>query len=130
MREDSLSHGLKKREILRSPKLISHLFEHGASLFVFPLKLIYTFNPNEKIGGQVQASFSVPKRNHKKAVTRNLLKRRMRESYRRHKPSMTDAHHDLLVMYILVDKSVTSYEQMNSSMIQVNNKLIASIDRG
>ncbi len=42
---------------------------------------------------------SVPKRNFKRAVRRNLLKRRMRESYRLQKQLLTTTGNDILFTY-------------------------------
>ena len=42
---------------------------------------------------------SVPKRHFKRAVKRNLLKRRMRESYRQQKGMLETPGHDMLFVY-------------------------------
>ena len=42
---------------------------------------------------------SVPKRHFKRAVKRNLLKRRMREAYRQHKELCLSGVHDILFVY-------------------------------
>ena len=66
----------KKSERLCAQKQIDELFLKGETFFVYPLKL-YAM-PDE----QKQILISVPKRMQKKAVDRNLIKRRIRESYR------------------------------------------------
>lgn len=70
-----------KEEKLKSRKLIQRLFEEGKSLKKFPVRLVF-LQTNHTSSFPIQASFSVPKRNFKKAVDRNRIKRLMREAYR------------------------------------------------
>ena len=65
---------------------------------------------------------SVPKKLFKRAVKRNLLKRRMRESYRRlkHELNMSEAA-DILFTYST--KEIMSYEEIYASMAQAMDKI-------
>ena len=56
------------------------LFTEGVSGFVYPFR--YNTYIEKSTPSTVEVLFSVPKRNHKRANKRNLLKRRMREAYR------------------------------------------------
>lgn len=76
-----------KQERLKSRKLIEKLFKEGKSIKKFPLRLVY-LQTEHTSNFPVQASFSVPKRNFKKAVDRNRIKRLMREAYRIQKPTL------------------------------------------
>lgn len=62
---------------------------------------------------------SVPKKLFKRAVKRNLLKRRLRESYRRQKHTLTPGV-DLLLTYST--KEILSYEDIYSAVGQVIEK--------
>ena len=62
---------------------------------------------------------SVPKRHFKRAVRRNLLKRRIREAYRRNKP---ESPVDVMVVYLPAE--ILEYAQIESAMKEV----IARID--
>lgn len=62
---------------------------------------------------------SVPKKLFKRAVKRNLLKRRLRESYRRQKHSLAPGI-DLLMTYST--KEILSYEEIYSAVGQVIEK--------
>jgi ribonuclease P protein component len=74
----------KKEERLCSKKLIDQLFREGSSFNLYPLRFIYIKQlPPTAIVPQVL--ISVSKRNFKKAVDRNRLKRQIREAYRQNK---------------------------------------------
>ncbi len=78
-REYSLPH----HERLRSRGSIRRLFDSGKGGFVYPLRYMW-FAEESALGEQNQAEvlFTVPKRFHKRANRRNLLRRRVKESYR------------------------------------------------
>ena len=57
---------------------------------------------------------SVPKRHFKRAVRRNLLKRRIREAYRRNKP---ESSVDMMVIYLPAE--ILEYAQIEAAMRNV-----------
>lgn len=73
---------LPKAERLAGRSDIGRLFTYGEAFLVYPIKCTCRWTEQ---GGGVRMMVLVPKRNHKRAVVRNLLKRRMREAYRLHK---------------------------------------------
>lgn len=75
---------LKKEERLCSKKLLEEVFTKGKYHNQLPLKIAW-IECNLHTEMPVQIVISVPKRNFKKAVQRNLLKRRIREAYRKNK---------------------------------------------
>ena len=131
----SIISGKSTIQRLKSKKAIDLLFHEGVSLFVFPIKLIFRLeesNSSENSAG-THCGFSVPKRLHGKATTRNLLKRRLREACRLY---LTDeiTSRNLLngrrldIMFILIDKEVTEFPILKRSMIRLRKKLIANIN--
>jgi len=116
---------LKKEERLCSRKTIERLFLEGESFFIFPLKVVY-LKMALPVQYPVQAAFSVSKRNFKRAVRRNLLKRRMREAYRLNKESLYiafDNEEQLAVMFIYAGREEKEYELIEKSMKQALLKL-------
>jgi ribonuclease P protein component len=78
-----------KEERLCSKRSIEDLFANGSSFVLFPFRVVYRIERTALDSSvPIQVLFSVPKRRFKRAVTRNLLKRRMREAYRLHKAAL------------------------------------------
>lgn len=71
---------LPRTERLRSLGAVRRLFEQGRSGFVFPFRYVWFAEPDTLRTTEVL--FSVPKKFHKRANKRNLLRRRTKESYR------------------------------------------------
>jgi ribonuclease P protein component len=80
---------LTRQERLASRKIISELFENGNSTVCFPFRLVWkeTVLP---VTSPVQIAFSVPSKKFRLAVTRNRIKRQMREVYRKNKSAVYD----------------------------------------
>ena len=118
----------KKEERLTSKKVIDKLFSEGDSFLSFPLKIIF-FETSLNSKYPVQAAFSVGKRNFKLAVHRNLIKRKMRETYRLNKSQLYDILIDkqVAVFFIFIGKEIPKYEQVNTAMEKGIKKLIAKI---
>jgi len=118
-----------KPERLKSKKIISQLFEEGSSFSVFPLRVVYLKNPDSK--EKLQIAITVPKRSFKKAVSRNLLKRRIREAYRLNKGLLLD-HIPLeaepyAIMFIYTAREILESPKIHKSMIKVLKQLKTSL---
>ena len=92
-----LDNSLSRAERLRSLSAIRRLFGEGQSGFVYTFRykfLIHTDATSASEESMIHSSeyvkvmFSVPKRFHKRANKRNLLKRRSREAYRLNREPM------------------------------------------
>ena len=115
----------RTEEKLKKKNLITELFASGKSSSVFPLKMIYLQNDHDS-PYKIQAGVSVSKRNFKKAVDRNRIKRLMRESYRKNKYLIynnedTKKH---IIMFIYQGKSEVSYELLEEKMKELIEKFL------
>ncbi len=83
----------RKRERLVSVRLIDELFGGGNShsLAAYPLRAVYLQKARQEHDEPLQLLISVPKKRFHHAVDRNRVKRQIREAWRRHKQSLTDA---------------------------------------
>lgn len=78
---------LPRSERLRSLGAVRRLFESGESGFVFPFRYVWYAEPDAE--RSVEVLVSVPKKFHKRANRRNLLRRRTKEAYRLAKERLT-----------------------------------------
>jgi len=116
-----------KSERLCSFKVISGLFETGNVFYNSLFKVVWSKSPVE-LPDSAQVAFSVSKRVFKLAVTRNLIKRRMREAYRKNKNTLYE-HLDreqiqLVFVVILRGNSLPDYLTIEKQIKNVIDKLI------
>ena len=114
------------KEKLKSETLISQLFLEGKSVSAYPLRMVYlktTFND----AVNVKAGVSVSKRNFKRAVDRNRIKRLMREALRLQKADYFNnmsTQYAFMILYIGKEKS--TYDKLKPAMKQLIEKFMLS----
>lgn len=101
---------LPKSERLCGLKAVGELFQTGKSASAGCLRCKYLLRED---GEASRIVVSVPKRSFKRAVKRNLLKRRIRESYRRQK-ALLGPGVDILFIYTAAE--VLPYEVIYADM--------------
>lgn len=79
-----------KGERLCGVKAVSELFSGGRTITLPPLRIIYRVLPADPTLSPLRVLISVPKRYFKKAVDRNLIRRRIREAWRLNKKPLTE----------------------------------------
>ena len=105
-----------KKDKLKSKKLIEQLFTEGKAVTAYPLRLVYIRTEFED-GSQLKTGVSVSKRLHKTAVSRNRIKRLLREAYRLNKPmhfNNSSVSYAFMILYL--SKDGTTFDKLDNSM--------------
>ena len=116
------------KEHLKSRKEISRIFTNG--IFLYSDFIILKYLPAEHQKTH-KLAVSVPKRLFKSAVTRNKLKRRIKESYRLNKHILydysekTNTFFNVLVIY--KHKEILPYQMIEEHLVILLNKLIEQV---
>lgn len=118
-------HTYPKNEKLKSKTHIKQLFAKGKTLTVFPIKLIYL--KVDKQDALIQAGVAVPKKNFKSAVSRNHLKRLLRESYRLNKAVVFNNTEDKFTfLFLYLGKESLPFEAVQRKMVLLLKKFNAT----
>jgi ribonuclease P protein component len=129
---DTGSEKFKKSERLCSQKTIASLVDEGDFFFTPLFKVLWMKSPAQ-LSFPAQVAFSVPKKGFRSAVTRNLLKRRMREAYRKNKYLFYDQlqHTGICIVFIISFRrnSVAAYIEIEKAMIETIERLASAASK-
>jgi ribonuclease P protein component len=112
----------QKAERLSRKKSIQELFDKGSSFYLYPFKVLHASNPDSSATVN-QILISVSARNFKKAVDRNLIKRRVREAYRLQKEIIQNKPQKGVFAFIYTAKSVMPFSDIKSKLFLVLKKI-------
>jgi ribonuclease P protein component len=114
-------YSLTKKERLSKETWITDLFKKGSSFYFYPFKVLYLPHPDP--GSMVtQVIFSVSKRQFKRAVDRNTVKRRLREAYRLNKSALSQSG-KWLIAYIYTAKTILPSETFQQKVLGTIQKI-------
>ena len=140
-----MSNSLSKNERLKSYKRIRILFAEGEKFRVSPL-LVY-FRVDSKVEGvegvegveeveggassHLQMGVSVSSRYFKRAVDRNLLKRRIREAYRTQKYELKKLLEEkgitMDIFFVYIEPEIKDYDNIHQSMTNALKSLTQKV---
>lgn len=110
---------LKKREILREYKLINEvkISKNIIKTDLFNVKYIVI---DKKDSAKTKCLFYVPKKLFKRAVDRNKIRRRIKESYRLNKDKINVNYNKTLVLSLLYKcGNIEKYDNINKNLLEI-----------
>ena len=109
----------RKSERLCGGKAIEDLYKSNSSKLIFPYKVFWRISSHDE-ASNCRILISVPKRFFRKAVERNLIKRRIREAYRLSKPEwlvfLVEQNIKLDLAIIYIDKKALPFASIQKSI--------------
>ncbi len=109
-----------KSERLSYKSAIEDLFHKGSGIPCYPLRIVWLAREGEE-GCKPRILVSVPARTFRKAVDRNLLKRRMREAYRRNNIRLSGrlpfSNRQVDIAFLYIAKEICSYHDIEKGII-------------
>lgn len=119
----------KRAEKLKSKKQIELLFSKKQSISIYPIRISYLQVDEDVFGNSLKVGIGTSKRNFKKAVDRNRVKRLLRESYRLHKFPLHNIVQEknihLIVFFHYYSRNILSQTELHQKMDMGINKLVA-----
>ena len=122
-----------KEERLRSKKKIDRLFAEGNTFLIYPFRINFLYHKASQDEYLIQLLISVSKKKIKKAVDRNLIKRRTREAYRRNKTGINsflqnqESNCDCAIIYIAPE--IIEYSEIEQKIILILQRLETEYDK-
>ncbi|MDP6908197.1 MAG: ribonuclease P protein component [Flavobacteriales bacterium] len=114
-----------KNEKLCSKLMIDELFSSGKSFKEHPLRVIHL--PVETSNVTAKVLISVPKKRFKKAVSRNRIKRLIREVYRLNKNELhtiwKGERKYFAIAFVYIGNEIPIYKELNTTMKRALSKL-------
>lgn len=122
----------RKEERLSRKKIIEELFSKGSKFYVPGFKVVWLPLPIHE-GLPIQILISVSKRNFKRAVDRNLIKRKIKEAWRLNKKALYDIldenKNTCVLSVIYLPKEIESYQEIEQKIILVLQRLQSEYEK-
>jgi ribonuclease P protein component len=129
----SKTYTFTKEERLCNKSLIDQLYHNGSSFLCYPFKVSWAITTDPQLF-PAQVLFSVSKKRYKKAVDRNLIKRRLREAYRLHKQeylylSLSAADKRIVFSIGFIGKEIAPYDFIEKKMLKLLSQLLDQVTK-
>ena len=122
----------KKEERLCNKRLLEQLFSSGSSFLCYPFRVSWL---QTALSSQlpVQVVFAVAKKRYRRAVDRNLIKRRTREAYRLHKQellyaALQEQNMQIVLSINYIGKEINDFGLMDKKMVKLLVQLSEQIN--
>jgi len=122
----------KKEERLCNKRLLEQLFSSGSSFLCYPFRVSWLQATLPETVA-VQVVFAVAKKRYRRAVDRNLIKRRTREAYRMHKQQLLYAvlkeqNRQIILSVNYIGKEINDFALMDKKMVKLLVQLSEQIN--
>lgn len=108
-------------ERLRSAKIINQVYRKGVSGYIYPFRYSYIKTGQSGLNPTAQVLIAVSKRRIRKAVDRNLVRRRIREAYRLNKSilhsPLSQSRSDLAIAFTYIAGGIESYQEIERKLV-------------
>ena len=125
--------GLPKYERICKENDIKSLFDQGVGVSVYPYRAIFLFHSNESRPVTVRLLVSVSKKRFHHAISRNRVKRLMREAWRRNKAPLYEIcerdNNSVDVALVYTATVIHSYEEMFTKTQKAVKELVARYEK-
>ena len=122
-------HTFKKIERLNGRKDIESLLKKGRKKHEIGMQMTYLMMDETRVPA-IKVLFAAPKKKFKRAVDRNLLKRRMREAYRLNKLDAIErcvqSNKSVNLMFVYNSMEIASYAEIENKIVLLLKGLFPS----
>ncbi|MFD1631449.1 ribonuclease P protein component [Pseudopedobacter beijingensis] len=122
----------KKEERLCSKRLLNSLFASSSSFLLYPFRVVWKESEDLTQKYPAQVVISVPKKRFKHSVDRNLIKRRIREAYRKNKgdllyKALVEDNQKIVFSINYVGKEILDYHFLEEKMVKMLKMLVKQL---
>ena len=132
MPDSVIKNTFRKPEKICNQNQIDRLFKEGRSLKSGQFRMLY-IESQEAEREPLQVLIAIPKRNLRHAVSRNRMKRLVREAYRMNKHKIleiyTKAGKSCDIAFIFTGKQCISQQETSSAIIELLDRLIRAHEK-
>ncbi|MDT8308647.1 MAG: ribonuclease P protein component [Bacteroidales bacterium] len=124
---------LKKTQRLKSKLEIDRLYRSGNTGVVYPFHYSFLIDAAETTRPEIKFMVAVSAKRVKKAVTRNLIKRRVREAFRKNRtiiaPLITATKHHLFTGITFIGDQPINYHTTQEKIIVILQQIKNTLEK-